>query len=68
MIVSLKAVYPHDFAWRPDHWIDDLTGSSFVREAVDAGRSADEIVAGWQGELATFQALRAKYLIYGSSR
>jgi uncharacterized protein YbbC (DUF1343 family) len=64
MIVSLKAVYPGDFAWRPDNWIDDLTGSSSVREAVDAGRSTDEIVAGWQGELAAFRALRAKYLIY----
>jgi uncharacterized protein YbbC (DUF1343 family) len=68
MIVSLKAVYPRDFAWRPDNWIDDLTGSSSVREAVDAGRSTDEIVAGWQGELAAFRALRAKYLIYGGTR
>jgi uncharacterized protein YbbC (DUF1343 family) len=68
MIVSLKTLYPKDFAWRPDHWIDDLTGSSAVREAVDAGRSADEIVASWQGELVAFQRLRAKFLIYGGSR
>jgi uncharacterized protein YbbC (DUF1343 family) len=68
MIVTLKKVYPGDFAWRPDNWIDDLTGSSDVREAIDAGRSTGEIVTGWQGELAGFQALRAKYLIYGGSR
>jgi uncharacterized protein YbbC (DUF1343 family) len=66
MIVTLKTVYPSDFAWRPDNWIDDLTGSDYVRKAVDAGRSADQIVAGWQGELSEFRALRAKYLIYGS--
>jgi uncharacterized protein YbbC (DUF1343 family) len=65
MIVTLKRVYPADFAWRPDNWIDDLTGSSWVREAVDAGRRVDEIVAGWQGELDGFRALRAKYLRYG---
>jgi uncharacterized protein YbbC (DUF1343 family) len=68
MIVTLRKVYPADFAWRPDNWIDDLTGSSDVREAIDAGRSTGEIVTGWQGELAGFQALRAKYLIYGGSR
>jgi uncharacterized protein YbbC (DUF1343 family) len=68
MIVSLKVVYPHDFAWRPDNWIDDLTGSDGVRKAVDAGQSTDEIVAGWQGELAGFRALRANYLIYGGKR
>lgn len=68
MIVTLRKLYPTDFAWRPDNWIDDLTGSAAVREAVDAGRSADEIVAGWQGELAKFRALRAEYLIYGDAR
>jgi uncharacterized protein YbbC (DUF1343 family) len=68
MIVALKTVYPQDFAWRPDNWIDNLTGSDEVRKAVDAGRSAEEIVAGWQAELAGFRALRAGYLIYGGKR
>jgi uncharacterized protein YbbC (DUF1343 family) len=58
IIVSLKALYPSQFAWRPDNWIDDLTGSDAVRKAVDAGQSAGRIVAGWQGELAGFRALR----------
>ncbi len=41
-----------------------MTGSTQVRTAVDAGKSTDEVVAGWQGELTAFRALRAKYLIY----
>jgi uncharacterized protein YbbC (DUF1343 family) len=64
MLVTLRRVYPAGFAWRPDNWIDKLTGSDQVRTAIDAGRDTDEIVAGWQGELAAFRALRARYLRY----
>lgn len=64
MLVTLKQLYPSAFAWRSDLWIDKLTGSDQVRKAVDAGKNTDEIVAGWQAELAKFRALRAKYLTY----
>jgi uncharacterized protein YbbC (DUF1343 family) len=57
-------VYPDDFAWRPDQWIDTLTGSDHVRTSVDSGRGIDEIVAGWQAGLRSFRALRDRYLIY----
>ncbi|HEY8414790.1 MAG TPA: hypothetical protein VIK99_03355 [Thermaerobacter sp.] len=52
------------FQWRSDLWIDRLTGSSYVRTAIDAGRSVDAIVAGWQEDLAAFRALRERYLLY----
>ncbi|MFC7219346.1 exo-beta-N-acetylmuramidase NamZ domain-containing protein [Streptomyces polyrhachis] len=52
------------FAWRPDNWIDKLTGSTLVRTMIDAGASADEVVAGWQEELAAFRAVRGQYLLY----
>jgi uncharacterized protein YbbC (DUF1343 family) len=71
MLVTLKRLYPGDFAWRPDHWIDNLTGSDQVRTSIDAGADTDDVVAGWQGELAAFRALRATYLSYpdrGGSR
>ena len=64
MLVTAKQVYPSDFAWRPDNWIDNLTGSDYVRHAVDAGKSTDAIVAGWQADLMAFRKLREKYLIY----
>jgi uncharacterized protein YbbC (DUF1343 family) len=64
MLVTLRQTYPDGFGWRPDLWIDKLTGSDYVRTSVDAGKSTDEIVAGWQGELNAFRALREKYLIY----
>ena len=53
------------FAWRPDNWIDKLTGSTRVRTMIDAGASADEVVAGRQDELRAFRRIRKNYLLYG---
>ncbi|MBV7695320.1 exo-beta-N-acetylmuramidase NamZ domain-containing protein [Streptomyces sp. TRM70350] len=52
------------FAWRSDNWIDKLTGSSLVRTMIDAGASTDDVVAGWQQELAAFRKMRKRYLQY----
>lgn len=52
------------FAWRPDNWIDKLTGSTQVRTMIDADADTDEVVAGWQRELAAFRRTRRQYLIY----
>ncbi|MFC8588603.1 exo-beta-N-acetylmuramidase NamZ domain-containing protein [Streptomyces sp. NPDC057217] len=53
-----------DFAWRPDHWIDKLTGSTRVRTLIDAGADTDEVVGAWQAELKAFRAVRRQYLLY----
>ncbi|MDI9883174.1 DUF1343 domain-containing protein [Streptomyces sp. HNM0645] len=52
------------FAWRPDNWIDKLTGSARVRTMVDAGAGTDEVVGAWQQDLAAFRAVRRGYLLY----
>ncbi|MER6995987.1 DUF1343 domain-containing protein [Streptomyces sp. NPDC000410] len=52
------------FAWRPDNWIDKLTGSTRVRTMIDAGAGTDEVVGAWQRDLATFRAVRQRYLAY----
>ncbi|MFE0641438.1 exo-beta-N-acetylmuramidase NamZ domain-containing protein [Streptomyces sp. NPDC058877] len=52
------------FAWRPDHWIDKLTGSSRVRTLIDAGAGVDEVVGAWQTDLAAFRAVRSAHLLY----
>ncbi|MFF4630764.1 exo-beta-N-acetylmuramidase NamZ family protein [Streptomyces griseorubiginosus] len=54
-----------DFAWRPDNWIDKLTGSTRVRTMIDAGAGTDEVVGGWQDELRAFRRIRKNYLLYG---
>ncbi|GGY09665.1 exo-beta-N-acetylmuramidase NamZ family protein [Streptomyces djakartensis] len=63
LLVTAKKVWS-GFAWRPDHWIDKLTGSARVRTMIDAGTDTDEVVAGWQEELAAFRRTRRKYLLY----
>ncbi|MFE9775427.1 exo-beta-N-acetylmuramidase NamZ domain-containing protein [Streptomyces sp. NPDC005931] len=63
LLVTAKRVWG-GFAWRPDHWIDKLTGSPRVRMMIDAGANTDEVVAGWREELAAFRRVREEYLLY----
>ncbi|MEU0897393.1 exo-beta-N-acetylmuramidase NamZ family protein [Streptomyces massasporeus] len=63
LLVTAKQVWS-GFAWRPDNWIDKLTGSTRVRTMIDAGADTDEVVAGWRGDLAAFRRTRRKYLLY----
>lgn len=71
MIITAKRLYPSSFSWRelqPPYWIDRLTGSEWVRTAIDRGADVDEVVGGWQAELAEFRRTRAKYLLYSTVR
>ncbi|MCW7943041.1 hypothetical protein AAW14_13570 [Streptomyces hygroscopicus] len=64
LLVTARRVWD-GFAWRSDDWIDRLTGSARVRTMIDAGATAEEVVAAWQDELAVFRRVRAEYLVYG---
>ncbi|MGD9874528.1 MAG: exo-beta-N-acetylmuramidase NamZ domain-containing protein [Kiritimatiellia bacterium] len=48
---------------RPE-FFDKLMGTSSVREALQAGTSASEIIAAWKTENSAFEALRKKVKIY----
>ncbi|MEU9154436.1 DUF1343 domain-containing protein [Streptomyces sp. NPDC048417] len=63
LLVTAKKVWG-GFAWRPDNWIDKLTGSTTVRTMTDAGAGTDEIVGAWQDELAAFRRIRKEFLLY----
>ena len=63
LLVTAKKVWS-GFAWRPDNWIDKLTGSTLVRTMIDAGADTDEVAAGWERELAAFRRVRGEYLVY----
>lgn len=63
LLVTAKKVWS-GFTWRADNWIDKLTGSTSVRTMIDAGATADEVVAAWQDELAAFRRVRKEYLVY----
>ncbi|MFJ8084429.1 exo-beta-N-acetylmuramidase NamZ domain-containing protein [Streptomyces sp. NPDC096205] len=63
LLVTAKRAWS-GFAWRADNWIDKLTGSTWVRTAIDSGAGVDDVVAGWQEELAAFRRVRQEYLLY----
>ncbi|MEU3980097.1 DUF1343 domain-containing protein [Streptomyces sp. NPDC026672] len=63
LLVTAKRVWS-GFAWRPDDWIDKLTGSALVRTMIDAGAGTDDVVAAWRDELAAFRRVRKQYLLY----
>ncbi|WP_030661860.1 exo-beta-N-acetylmuramidase NamZ domain-containing protein [Streptomyces rimosus] len=63
LLVTAARTWPA-FAWRPDHWIDKLTGTPRVRTMIDAGAGVDEVTAAWQEDLAGFRRMRREYLRY----
>ena len=72
LIAAARAQDPEAFYWR-EPWapgsqrpIDLLSGTTRVREALDAGVPVAEIVAGWSDELARFRAACQPYLLYES--
>ncbi|MDR2998019.1 MAG: DUF1343 domain-containing protein [Microbacterium sp.] len=69
MIVEARRLYP-EFDWRGDggRWIGLLTGSGRFQEQLEAGASAEEIVAAWQPELQRFRDDTEPFLLYGGPR
>jgi len=74
VMVTARRLYPNHWSFNgfeldggpafAHNWVDFLSGSEWIRTSVEASKTTDEIVAGWQGELARFATLRDKYLIY----
>ena len=72
LIDAVKAAGPREFAWRRPPYeyehhkepIDILAGSPAFRQALDAGRKAEELVPLWEHDSKPFEKARAGYLIY----
>jgi uncharacterized protein YbbC (DUF1343 family) len=72
LIDAIKAAGPKDFAWRRPPYeyehdkepIDILAGSPALREAIDAGTRAEELVPVWEQESKPFEKVRAEFLRY----
>ena len=64
MLVTAKRLYPTLFAWRPDNFIDLLSGSARLRTMIDAGADVDDVIGSWRDELEGFRRQRRRHLIY----
>jgi uncharacterized protein YbbC (DUF1343 family) len=47
-----------------DAFFDKLAGSDELRKQISAGMAEEEIRQSWKNDLANFQKIRAKYLLY----
>lgn len=64
LLVITKKHYPTEFGWRSKRGPDRLWGGSGLREMVDAGTPAAEIIESYQSELDAFREIQRKYFIY----
>lgn len=62
LLVAIRATHPADLQFRSQSF-DRLAVGPQLRLAVEAGKSAAEIWAAWDADLASFREGRAKYLI-----
>jgi uncharacterized protein YbbC (DUF1343 family) len=53
--------------WRVAHF-DRLAGTDALREGIVAGLDIEDLRAGWDDALTTFQELRTPYLLYPSGQ
>lgn len=63
MLVEIQRLHPERLTWRASHF-DRLAGTDRVRKAVVAGREVAEITGGWGAEVAGFEGVRGRYLLY----
>ncbi len=64
LLVITKQQYPEEFAWRSKRGPDRLWGGTGLREMIDAGNSAEDIIASFQDELQDYDQIRKQYFIY----
>jgi uncharacterized protein YbbC (DUF1343 family) len=63
ILSTAKSVAPDSMKWRAGS-IDRLSGTTELRRGLDAGKSPDELLRGWEPERSAFSKVRAKYLMY----
>jgi uncharacterized protein YbbC (DUF1343 family) len=63
LLAATREVHPTAFQLRADRF-DGLAAGPELRQALEAGRPAQEIWGAWEEALARFRAARAKYLLY----
>jgi uncharacterized protein YbbC (DUF1343 family) len=71
---AFRAAGPDRFQWREPPYeyepvklpFDILAGSTALREQIEAGVPAEQIARSWEPEVAEFQKVRKRFLLYGS--
>lgn len=72
VVREVRAMYGEEFQWREPPYeyeqernpFDVITGTTWVREALEGGASIEELVARWAPATARFAAERGRWLLY----
>lgn len=72
MLLTIRSLYPTDFKWREPPYeytfdrppIDMIFGADWIRKAVDSKLPANKIMDKFRDEIANFNVVRKKYLMY----
>jgi uncharacterized protein YbbC (DUF1343 family) len=68
LLVTIKKVYPDDFAWLPPHkvkyFVDLLAGGTQLRTTIAEGASIEQMLDSWAQESQTFEDQRTDILLY----
>ncbi|MCG1021884.1 exo-beta-N-acetylmuramidase NamZ domain-containing protein [Sutcliffiella horikoshii] len=69
IVKTIHDMYPEDFQFRAENsagisFFDNLIGNSWIRKGIEEGRSVEDLVSQWQGDLSEFNNVRKQYLIY----
>ncbi len=72
MVKVAYELYPEEFRWKkpPYEYVYDrnpfdvIAGTSKIREAIEAGKSVEDLESGWQPNLQSFLKVRERYLLY----
>jgi uncharacterized protein YbbC (DUF1343 family) len=62
-LIEARRMSGERWEWNAAH-VDRLAGTDALRQAVEAGRSLNEVTAGWDAQLEAFERLRRPNLIY----
>jgi uncharacterized protein YbbC (DUF1343 family) len=63
LLVAIYRLYPDQIGWIPRHF-DRLSGGPELRDAIQAGRSAAEIVTSWRESQRTFRSATESLRLY----
>lgn len=72
LLAAVHRLWPQHFRWRPDPYefvadvpaVDLLTGSSAARQAIEADRPLEPLLAGWRADVRAFEASLDGVLLY----
>lgn len=64
IIITTKYLYPREFQWASDNYIDKLFGSNILRTFTAQGKPADYLPPLWFHDILRFSEFRQRFHLY----